>query len=63
MSGRFVLTVHPDDAAVWKAMTGRDETVAPPVGSRAGLEHMLASAERNGVRITSWRELGEGNDR
>lgn len=60
MSGRFVLEVHPDDAQLWKAMTGRDETRPddmPPIKTRESLDYMLDSAKRNGVRVTSWRDL------
>jgi hypothetical protein len=54
---RFALTIHPDDADLWRRMTGRDETTARPVSSQASLDYMLESAERNGVRITGWREV------
>ncbi len=63
MSERFTLTIHPDDAKEWRRMTGRDETTAPPLKSRASLEFMLDSAQRNGVRILDWREIEEGADR
>jgi hypothetical protein len=59
---RYALAIHPDDAATWKAMTGRDETrpdEMPPIKSRAGLDFMVASAERNGIRL-EWRDLDEG---
>lgn len=54
---QFALTIHPDDVDLWRQMTGRDETTARPVSSRASLDHMLESAKRNGVRITGWREV------
>lgn len=59
-SGRYVLTVHPDDAVLWKQMTGRDETrpdEMPPITSQSALDYMLASAERNGVRVLSSGEV------
>lgn len=57
MTGRYVLTVHPADAAAWMALTGRDETrpqEMPPIGSREALDFMLDAARRNGVRVLGW---------
>jgi hypothetical protein len=57
---RYQITIHPDDADLWRQMTGRDETTAPPLRSRASLDYMRDSAQRNGVRITGWTETPEG---
>lgn len=56
---RYALTIHPDDAPRWKAMTGRDETRPYAMPPLHNIDHMLASAERNGVRVLGWREIDE----
>lgn len=60
---RFRLEIHPDDRQKWRDMTGRteeDESM-PPVRSRAGLDYMLDSARRNGVRVLRHWQVGGGS--
>lgn len=59
---RFHLEIHPDDRDLWRRMTGRTEENdnMPPIKSQAGLDYMLDSARRNGVRVLRhWRVGGE----
>lgn len=58
---RYALTIHPDDRAMWMAMTGRDETRPhdmPPLRSMESVGYMVASAARNNIRL-EWREIPE----
>lgn len=61
MSGqRFRLEIHPDDAQAWKDMTGRiDDEAGGLVRSQAGLDSLLESAERNGIRVVRWWPVGD----
>lgn len=56
---RYALTIHPDDAFLWRQMTGRDETRPydmPPLRTTRFVED---SARRNGVRLLEVCEIPE----
>lgn len=55
---RYELDVHPDDRDEWRRMTGRDETRPYDMPRLGSVDYMLASAERNGLRVTA-REIPE----
>lgn len=55
---RYELDVHADDRDMWRRMTGRDETQLYDMPRMRDVECILASAERNGLRVTA-REIGE----
>lgn len=55
---RYALDVHLDDAALWRDMTGRDETRPYEMPPLRNTDFMEASAKRAGVRLTV-REIPE----
>jgi hypothetical protein len=57
---RYALDIHPDDAALWERMTGRDETRPYEMPPLHNTDFMVASAKRGGVRILAIREIPEG---
>lgn len=55
---RYALAIHPDDRRLWMAMTGRDETRPYEMPPLRSVDYMVASAERNDVRLEV-REIPE----
>lgn len=56
---RYALDIHPDDAFLWKQMTGRDETRPYEMPPLRNIDYMLAAAKRSGVRVLAVREIPE----